>query len=273
LAHPDATPDAEGAPAPATLTSAPTYWRCEPSWSWEALPLGDHLLWCVLDGVGSVALDDRGCELSAGTCVVFAPGDAPVATHDPRRRLLVFGVHLDAPGPIAPPERWCRVPDRALVESLARRCHAGHGRGDALGLRVARLCVDQLLCLIWEAARPAPGRVDTVLEGLAQAVRADPSHHWTVAELASRAALSRAQLVRRFTAHTGLPPGRYLIQARVARAQELLAETDMSVTRIAATLEYSDVGYFSRQFRSWTGCSPTAARAAARSATRRPGSS
>lgn len=254
----------QGVPAPASFASAPTYWRCEPTWSWEALPLTDHLLWCVLDGVGSVALGARSRELRAGTCVVFAPGDAPVASHDPRRRLLIFGVHLEGPGPLAPPDRWQQLRDPSLAGSLARRCDEGYRRGDALGLRVAQLCVDHLLCLIWEAADATPGPVDPTLEELARAIAADPSRQWTVADLARRAALSRAQFVRRFTAHTGLPPGRYVIQARIARAQELLAETDMSVTRIAATLEYSDVGYFSRQFRCWTGHSPTAARAASR---------
>jgi AraC family transcriptional regulator of arabinose operon len=256
-------------PAPVTLASAPTYWRCEPTWSWEARPLADHLLWCVLDGVGSVALGERSSELHAGTCVVFAPGDAPVASHDPRRRLLIFGVHLESPGALAPPGRWQQVRDPGLVGTLARRCDAGFRRGDALGLRVAQLCVDHLLCLIWEAADASPRPVDPTLEELARAIAADPSRRWTIAELARSAAMSRAQFVRRFTAHTGLPPGRFVIQARMARAQELLAETDTPVTRIAATLEYSDVGYFSRQFRSWTGRSPTAARVASR----RPGPS
>jgi AraC-like DNA-binding protein len=252
------------APPAVTLASAPTYWRCEPTWSWDARPLADHLLWCVLDGVGNVVLGDRSRDLRAGTCVVFAPGDAPVASHDPRRRLLIFGIHLEGRGPLAPPDQWQQVRDPALIGILARRCDAGYRRGDSLGLKVAQLCVEHLLCLIWESADAAPGHADPTLEELARTIAADPSRRWTVAELARRAALSRAQFVRRFTAYTGVPPGRYLIQARMARAHELLAETDMSVTRIAATLEYSDVAYFSRQFRSWTGRSSSAARAASR---------
>src|SRR5215207_2908607 len=74
------------------LNSPPTYWRCEPGWSWHARPLTDHLLWYVVDGVGHLTLDGRRIELGPGRCVVFAPGDAPVAGHDPHRRLLVFGM-------------------------------------------------------------------------------------------------------------------------------------------------------------------------------------
>lgn len=252
MTHPDC-------PSPVRFGSAPTYWRCEPSWSWHALPLADHLLWCVLDGVGHVTLGGRRRELRAGTCVVFAPGDDPVAGHDPRRRLLVFGLHLQGPeGGVALPDRWCQVRDQVLVESLARRCDSSYRRGDPLGLRQAQLCVDQLLALIWEESLHAPpGRVDAALEELTGAIRADPSRRWTVAELADRASLSRAQFVRRFTAHTGLPPVRYLIQARIARAEELLGETSMSVTQVAATLGYPDVAYFSRQYRSCTGRAPS----------------
>jgi transcriptional regulator GlxA family with amidase domain len=60
----------------------------------------------------------------------------------------------------------------------------------------------------------------------------------------------------RFTAHTGVPPIRYLIQARVDRARDLLTETNMSVTQVAAMLGYPDIAYFSRQYKRYTGHPP-----------------
>ena len=60
-----------------------------------------------------------------------------------------------------------------------------------------------------------------------------------------------------FTAHAGLPPARYLIQARIDRAHELLTETDMAVGRVATVLGYADVGYFSRQYKQYTGRPPS----------------
>jgi transcriptional regulator GlxA family with amidase domain len=102
--------------------------------------------------------------------------------------------------------------------------------------------------------------VDAVLSRISQDIRRDPGRRWSVAELAERAALSRAQFTRRFTAHTGLPPARYMINARVDRARQLLADTTMSVTRIAAALGYPDVASFSRQYRQVTGSPPGRAR-------------
>ena len=212
------------------LTSPPTYWRCEPGWSWHAHPLPDQLLWYVLDGVGQVAIGERSVALTAGTAVVFSPGQAPVAGHDPRRRLLVFGMHFTGPTPV-PPNGWCRVRDQHLVHLL----HVL--REDATG--------------------PAPGLVDVALDELVLAIRQEPGRRWSVAEMARRCALSRAQFTRRFTAHAGLPPARYLIQARIDRAHELLTETDMAVGRVATVLGYADVGYFSRQYKQYTGRPPS----------------
>ena len=236
------------------LTSPPTYWRCEPGWSWHAHPLPDQLLWYVLDGVGQVAIGERSIALTAGTAVVFSPGQAPVAGHDPRRRLLVFGMHFTGPTPV-PPNGWCRVRDQHLVAALARRCDADFRRDNATG---ALRCLDHLLHVLREdATGPAPGLVDVALDELVLAIRQEPGRRWSVAEMARRCALSRAQFTRRFTAHAGLPPARYLIQARIDRAHELLTETDMAVGRVATVLGYADVGYFSRQYKQYTGRPPS----------------
>ena len=245
-----------------TFNSPPTYWRCEPGWFWHSRPLGDHLLWCVLDGVGEMTFAGRVGQLGPGSCAVFQPGDAPVARHDPHRRLLVFGMHFDtdAPGDLPPPGP-VRVQDLTLLDALARRCDRSHRRGGEMGARHSRLCLEHLLFLLREeATADALGPVEAQLDTITEAMRQDPGRRWAVAELARRAALSRAQFTRRFTAYTGLTPGRYLTRVRLVRAGELLTETNMSVTQIAAALGYVDVAYFSRQYKRHTGRPPSSAR-------------
>jgi AraC family transcriptional regulator of arabinose operon len=258
-----------GSPVHVRLVSPPTYWRCEPGWSWHARPLPDYLLWCVLDGIGQLTVGGQRCELGPGTCVVFAPGDEPVGGHDPRRRLLVFGMHFEvttdggepAPSAVAPPGHWCQVRDQILVAALARRCDISYRRGDPLGARQSQLCLEQILCLLWEdSIHPPPGPVDAALHEITHAIRQDPSRRWTVAELADRTALSRAQFTRRFTAHAGMSPIRYLIRARMDRAHQLLTETKTSVAKVAVMLGYTDIGYFSRQYKRHTGHPPSRAR-------------
>ena len=251
----------EDALLPVRYTSAPTYWRCEPSWSWRAYPLPDHLLWCVLDGVGNLVLDGRAADLAPGSCVVFAPGNEPIATHDRRRRLLVFGVHFTLEGnageALDPLRQACPVRDLALLRALAGRCDSSFRRSDQLGLRQSRLCLEQILLLMLEdiTGMRLPPR-DEPLAEISQRIRRDPSRRWSVAELAALAALSRAQFTRRFTAHAGMPPAHYVIRTRIDRARQLLTEGSMSVREVAAVLGYPDAASFSRQYRNVTGSAP-----------------
>jgi len=60
-----------------------------------------------------------------------------------------------------------------------------------------------------------------------------------------------------FTSHTGLSPYQYLLQVRLARARNLLAETDLSVKEIAMQTGFVDEHYFSRLFHQKLNCTPT----------------
>ena len=61
---------------------------------------------------------------------------------------------------------------------------------------------------------------------------------------------------RRFRAATGAPPHEYVLQSRVAEARRLLGETDVPIKSIAQQLGYSDVYFFSRQFKKFAGVPP-----------------
>jgi AraC family transcriptional regulator of arabinose operon len=114
------------------MSSPPTYWHCEPEWSWHARPLPDYLLWYVLEGRGVVTIGHETVDLLPGTCVVFKPGDEPVADQDRRRRLRIFGLHFevagdgDRPPDVVPRVPWCRLRDRELAAALARRCDTSY---------------------------------------------------------------------------------------------------------------------------------------------------
>jgi AraC family transcriptional regulator of arabinose operon len=247
------------------LTSPPTCWRCEPGWSWHARPLTDHLLWYVMDGAGYLTLGGRTWDLAPGTAVVFGPGDQPAAGQDPRRRLLVFGMHFtgaDGPGP---PESRPAVPrtvrDQGFLATLAARADAAYRRGDPLGDRQAVLCLEQILCLLREEMLlPAPSAADLAVDRIADRVRQDPGQPWSVPALACQASLSPAQFTRRFRARTGLAPGSFIIAARIQRARQLLAETSLTIGQVSAALGYADPAFFSRQYRQYTGQPPSALR-------------
>ncbi len=63
-------------------------------------------------------------------------------------------------------------------------------------------------------------------------------------------------LTRLFKKNTGKTPHEYIIEKKMARAREMLADTDMTIKSIAGTLQF-DYYYFLKLFRKTTGMSPT----------------
>lgn len=78
-----------------------------------------------------------------------------------------------------------------------------------------------------------------------------------VPELARLAGLSTSHFSALFRGATGIGVTEYVKRLRMARARELLATTSKSIAEIAGTVGYADSFYFSRQFRSINGCSPS----------------
>ncbi|MBI9087150.1 MAG: AraC family transcriptional regulator [Desulfobacterales bacterium] len=76
-----------------------------------------------------------------------------------------------------------------------------------------------------------------------------------VEKLASVACLSPFHFIRVFGLETGLPPHTYLIQARVRRAQRLLAR-GRTIPDAALSTGFSDQSHLSRHFKRITGVTP-----------------
>jgi len=242
---------------PLRLNSLPTIYHCERGWRWSPPPLRDYDFWYVLDGAGELALANETISLKAGVCLVFRPGDKPRATQDPVRRLVVFAAHFDI-GKNAPlPARLNRVRDTPFLNALAYHCAAAGHRGGTLCTEQSNLHLRQmLLLLLQENSEPAPSPVDLAMREVIDSIEREPGRRWSVDTLARQAHLSRSQFTRRFTSITGLPPNRFLVIVRMARARQLIEETTMTLSQIADALHYRDVYFFSRQFKQFSGMPP-----------------
>lgn len=134
--------------------------------------------------------------------------------------------------------RWLvstRLPELVLTEVL--RLHlssapaAGHG---------------------WMAALRDP-----VLAPALAALHRAPARRWTVASLASAAAVSRSLLDDRFRTVLGVSPIRYLTEWRMHLADEMLATTDTGIATVARRVGYDSEEAFSLAFKRARGLSPT----------------
>jgi AraC-like DNA-binding protein len=102
------------------------------------------------------------------------------------------------------------------------------------------------------------GLRDRVVGQTLALLHAQPSHPWTLAELARRVASSRSRLGERFTQLVGQPPMQYLTQWRMQMAATLLLQSGAKVAAIGSEVGYDSEAAFSRAFKKSTGLAPGA---------------
>lgn len=100
----------------------------------------------------------------------------------------------------------------------------------------------------------APWQLRRVTEYLA-AHLADDVQLQTVSDLVN---LSRSYFSRAFKSSTGLAPHQWLLQARIAKAKQLLLDTQLPLAQIAVEIGFADQAHFTRTFRRAVGQSPGA---------------
>ncbi|WP_274319049.1 AraC family transcriptional regulator [Paenibacillus qinlingensis] len=79
----------------------------------------------------------------------------------------------------------------------------------------------------------------------------------SVAGIAKELNMSRSQCSKLFSKVYGLSPRQYVSQLKLKQAKELLVTTHLSMNHIADKLGFQSASHFSRQFRRWTGQSPS----------------
>lgn len=106
------------------------------------------------------------------------------------------------------------------------------------------------------------GLVDRRIRRAVEMMHAHLDRDLSIDEMAAAAYLSPFHFARLFKKLTGASPHAYLATLRVSRAQQLLAETDLSISEISARVGYSSPSHFAKAFRQSTGMTPRSFRAA-----------
>ena len=97
---------------------------------------------------------------------------------------------------------------------------------------------------------------DRQLSAAIGAMHADPSHPWTLQELATRVGMSRSVFAQRFRERVGETPITYLTRWRMILAAERLTQGSDSLARIALSLGYESEHAFNTAFKRVMGTSP-----------------
>ena len=95
------------------------------------------------------------------------------------------------------------------------------------------------------------------LSALLDTIRARIGEAWTIERMAAQARLSVRSLQRHVREATGMAPGAWLQNERLAHARDLLEETTLSVEAIATHVGFGTATNFRQHFKAATGLSPT----------------
>lgn len=235
-------------------------------------------------GVQTYRVGGRTYQLQGGDQLVTFPGDCLDTAEAPEEKgrlhwVLIRMQPLDAPllflerpaavalrrALLALPERHFPAPREAaeltgaILNTLVRRPVALLDR-----LAAARLVLGYLFATL-QAARTEAGagvspRIRRSLGHIAGRLR-DPLY---VAAVARAIGLSESRFKTRFRQEVGLPPGEYILRARIAAACTELRRQRGGITALAHALGFSSSQYFATVFRRFTGLTPSAYQARAR---------
>jgi AraC-like DNA-binding protein len=228
------------------------------------------------------SLSDSG-ELSGGEALLAAPGDdvsgafAGAAEYVLLQLSPLFVTDCAARAGLARADMVVTFRERA-VRSDARLARLARDLGEELreeaagqevvvGALVEQALV-QLLRRYANLRRSArlelsrAGLVDRRIRLAVELMHAHMHRDLPLEEIARAAHLSPFHFARLFKKLTGATPHAYLASLRAARAQALLAETDLPITEVGARVGYMSSSHFARAFRQATGLSPRAYRQA-----------
>lgn len=152
---------------------------------------------------------------------------------------------------------------RSTIELLADEATSQRAGRELVACRLVEILLVETLRLTSTGAskNPLPGLIEGMLDlHLAAALRCiheNIAHHWTVAELARNAGLSRSAFSDRFSRKIGMPPMEYVLLWRMALAKDMLRSNDVRVDRVASQLGYQSASAFSAAFTREVGLSPS----------------
>jgi two-component system response regulator YesN len=96
----------------------------------------------------------------------------------------------------------------------------------------------------------------SVVERVRQYIQLNIDHELTREELGKQVGFNADYIAKLFKKETGLSINDYVVQERVALAEQLLSSTDLPVNSVALAVGYSNFSYFSKVFRKATNLNP-----------------
>lgn len=234
------------------------------NWNWRT-DLRDHFnLWIALRGIGYFTINEQTFSYSPGFAILIRPEDRVQAQNHGGDRLVNIGMHF-VPAPtdwdyfnnLSITSRQTVLRNPSLMRELAEYIEYIGRIEPQDSVRESNDLAYQMVRIFFRDRRIGPeDPVDRMIRLQTERIRSEIAHGWQVSALAREVKLSVSQYVRRFRQILGVPPSDFIIEQRLQSARLLLRDSTLTVDEIAESLGYSEVSYFSRQFKVKVGQAP-----------------
>ena len=156
--------------------------------------------------------------------------------------------------------------DRALIRLTIENMQAAYDSGNNCEAHLKAALVHLLFLLSGKCSSSDVPAIEyanpthKMISDITGYINNNYSENITLADISERYYISPCYFSRTFKSLCGLSFTEYLNNVRIKAAEELLGNTDMSITDISETVGFSGSTHFDRVFKKITGVSPTAYR-------------
>lgn len=261
----------------------------DPGTTWGPRTISDCQLIYLVSGMLTLTIGGKLMTINTGECVFFGSnsphklvvsGNKPATfrsihfdwhTKDPHPTHPLFGIEKCSIESLAAPERTYKMsideygnmifPKHFLmynIESLFSQIVREYRFEEPGFPFILRGLLIQLLTVIIRhelSGNLSTGERRKIAPAL-KAIQMQPYIDWTVFELAEVCGYHPTYFAKIFKEIIGQSPKQYLISERIRKAKQLLLETQ-TVEEVSIKLGYTSIHYFSRNFKSITGLTPT----------------
>ena len=238
--------------------------RCAPGHSWGAGVRTYYLIHYVVSGTGVYHCGQKTYSLHAGQIFVVYPNTIikyQADKDDPWHYVWVAFTGSDGEAILAEAGVTPDHPVRSLqngddILEVIRAMPQNKGASTKANLHFSARLHDFLSLLLpsCQAER------DTESVYFTEATRYIKAHYAldiTVEDVAAKVGISRKYLFVVFKKHVGISPKEYILDYRMRRAKDFLADPSLPVGSIAYSVGYKDPLTFSKIFKQRTGLSPS----------------
>jgi len=231
----------------------------------------------LVTGRQTYRLADHSYRLVGGDVFITLPDERHSTGGLPQEKGVLYWMILQVPrgcrGFLGLPERQSRALLKELLEIQSRHFRGSwkmkehldaitslyHEKRNPLNMLAMRNRTEAFLLELIAAVRTSPVCEASPLSPVFRYVEKNLGEPLPAASLAAQAGLSVARFKTRFKDEVGVPPGEYVLRARIEEAQKRLA-LGASITDIAYALGFSSSQYFATVFKRFTGQTPSEAR-------------